>query len=297
MRAAKLRAPGSNDQPPFGHGSRRRQHGSGSRLDTAAAAHAAGCSLQAVGREERLSRHLAATILRTNSHLRGSIDFVALGVPAGEFDAANCAILRVRADRRSGVIEARVEDIMPVLPRAQPVIDDQCDHSFASAASATGKILAPRSTPGTVPADSITSAAPITPLVAHAATGLVSAMIGGSARHSRRERKRRLRLRAAEKLDCFVKSTRPLFRAERNAARQHEQVALKIAAQLFDVACVERGILTCEIHLANNRAARRAVAFPSSGSMGDGGGQGAGSDQKGKHADVHYGNYKQTGAI
>ncbi len=144
---------------------------------------AAGFSLRAVRREERLSGHLAVAILRTKRHLRGSSDFSALGVPHGEFDAANCTILRVRTDRRTGVVEARVEDIMPVLPRAQSVIDDQRDYGFAGAAAATRKILAPRSAPGTVSADSITSAAPVTPFVAHAATRLVSAMIRGSTRH------------------------------------------------------------------------------------------------------------------
>ncbi len=67
-----------------------------------------------------------------------------------------------------------------------------------------------------------------------------------------------------------------------------------MGAQLLDIVRVECGIFTCEIHLPNNRAARRAVASPSRGSsMGDGDGRGADAEQKGEDTGEYYGNYKQ----
>ena len=55
----------------------------------------------------------------------------AFGVAPGEIHAAHGSEARMPAESRTGEIETRVENIFVMLPRRQPVIDDECEHDVA----------------------------------------------------------------------------------------------------------------------------------------------------------------------
>src|SRR5438132_10839213 len=69
---------------------------------------------------------------------------LALNETGSEFDAANTAIIGVRAISSAGVTESRIENIFPMFTTAQAIVDNERQDDFTRSCFAVGNIFAPK---------------------------------------------------------------------------------------------------------------------------------------------------------
>src|SRR6266550_4509559 len=131
--------------------------------------------------------------------------------------------------------------------------------------------------------------AAVTAVVPHPPAGLVGAMIGASARHSRRKAQRRFRIDVAKKTNRIIERASPFFRPHPSATRINDTVAVKVGAQFLNVSGVLRRVLTGEIHFANKTGGSHAALLASAASE-----SGDKTAQEQKEMGSHYRNYKQA---
>lgn len=185
------------------------------------------------------------------SEIPGNQGLAALGVFAGEIDAANDPVAGMRAGGGPGVVEIRIEDVFAMLSRPQPVVDDELNNDVTGSGLAVGNVLAPARAPCPVPADAPARAAAIAAVMAHAAVGLVVAMIGRAFGHSRRKNERLQRPGRAEESNRFIQSLYP-FLGPNAGMSGNEQVALVIGAQFFEISGVEGRVLPGQVHFSDH---------------------------------------------
>lgn len=179
----------------------------------------------------------------------------ALGITTGEIDAADTAITRMRAISGAGVIKVRIENVLAMFSRRQAVIDDERNHNVACSRFSIRDVFAPARTPHSIPAHARAGIASIAAVVTHCPVHLVRAMIGRAATHSGRKCQRQQWPRRVKKTDRIIKRAYAFFRAPPGVPRQDERFSIEMRSQFFDVAGVERWILTGEIHLMDYRVA------------------------------------------
>src|SRR6202162_4088396 len=120
--------------------------------------------------------------------------FSVLRVGPCESDTANAADARMRSITHYCIIEAAIENVLPVFPFRQSVIDDQRDYNVARAGFSVSNVFAQRRAPSAVAIHPAGCIAEILFAMANSIARLLGAMIGGRARHARGKFERRLRL-------------------------------------------------------------------------------------------------------
>ncbi len=168
------------------------------------------------------------------------------------------------AERGPRNSEVRIENILPMLPGGQPVVDNEREDDGARGRFAVGNVFAPGAAACAIAADPRPGIAAIASRMPESSGGLVSAMVRGRPGHSRRKDQRRLRWNASQKANRLVQGPRAFLRPDSRVSRQNHNVAVHPAAQFLDEGRVKGWILPGEIQLANHGARGRTAASDSS---------------------------------
>lgn len=98
----------------------------------------------------------------------------------------------------------RIEDVLAMLPRWEPVVDNQRQDNIASRRFSIRNVLRPAPHNRAVTRDPLARVAAISAFVSKSPTRLVRAMIGGGAAHSLGKRERRQCLGVLQEPDRFI---------------------------------------------------------------------------------------------
>ncbi len=156
-------------------------------------------------------------------------------------------------ERCAGKVEVRIENILPMFPGRQPVVDYEREHYGARGRFAVGNVFAPSAAACSITADARQSIARIAPCMPESSGRLIGTMVRGRAAHSRRERQRRLRLSASQKGNRLVQSPHAFLCPDSRMSRQDHDVAAHPAAQFFHESGIKRRVSSREIQLTNHR--------------------------------------------
>ncbi len=113
----------------------------------------------------------------------------------------------------------RVEDILPMLPRALAVIDDERRYDVPRAGFSVGNVFAPKTAPGAVAIKARAGVTAIGAAMSESPVGLVSNMFGRGERHPGRANERRERASLPQKSDRLVKRGQTFTRPQKRTAR------------------------------------------------------------------------------